>query len=413
MDEEEEQSQEIEPEDDENNDDKIAYLQTKKSLEEAVAEQKILKEKLTTLEARNKPAKWGRPLFIQSVESTRGRFDDSEATPEILLSELKKATHMLENAKRASETARAEQRDLLKQINELKVTATEETETLLKSNAKHHKTELLSEQLQFRKQQMDWNTEKADLLSESECLAMVSHETVHKTTEAREFVEGQRKRIQALANELRGDLTKSKELRDQLDDTKCKIALIDNLIQEIDANKRQADNLTAQIKEQKQILRAVRISAQAKLVLEDLASQTTELVEAKENAERSQKEAKEELTELVQNEKNLKQDLAQAQENFKQEQMEVFVIEAEIRDLNIELNNLKSAVIEEGRKNVELQRYIREEKIDATMRYMVLHSNEIHRVNQVHSTLMKVRDSFQQTGSNLPPLRSATELSKK
>ncbi|OHT13866.1 hypothetical protein TRFO_15886 [Tritrichomonas foetus] len=409
-----EEEEENYSDDDSNNDDEIAFLQTQKALIEAIDEQKILKEKLTTLEARNRPAKWGKPVIIQKFDAHRGNVDpDAELSPEQLIQELKTAQHMLENAKRASDTARAERKDLENEINQLIITSQQETDSLLQSNAAHHKSDLMTEQLQFRQQQSSWSSEKSELLSEAEHLSMISHDALHKSSEAREYVDNQRKKIQSLAAELRHDLTKSKELRDKLDDAKTKVTLIPNLLMEIDMNKNSADSMNKNISEQKQILKAVRVSKQAQEVLDDIAKQTEELAFAKKDSERTLENTQKELVTLKEKEKIIKKELEIAQEDFKNEQMKVFVMEAELRDLRSEFQRMKAMVIEEGRKNVELHKTLREQKMDATMRFWLDHSNEIHKAEKVHSSLMNVREQLlSRNTSTLPPLKPVVKVPK-
>jgi chromosome segregation ATPase len=390
-----------------NNDDEIAFLQTQKALMEAVKEQKILREKLTALEARNRPAKWGKPVVIQSIDTTRGRFEnDADIAPEQLLSDLKTAQHMLENAKRVSETARAEKKHLDNEIAQLAISAREESESLLQANALHHKQYLQSEQQQFLDQVGGWQSQKSDIQTEAEYLAMVSHDVLHQSSESRVGVEQQRKKIASLATQLRTDTEKAKELKDELELAKSKVALIDNLAVELDANRKQAEDLQRSIVEQRQILRAVRISAEARRLVDDISSQTDELVRAKSDAEAQVEAVMKELDGLLKNEDQLKSELAQAQREFKSEQMALLVLEAELRELRAEFERVKVRAIEEGRRNVELQKSLREERMNATVRYIVTHSRDIHRVDRVQSTLLYVRGQLR-TGefSSLPALR--------
>ena len=153
-------------------DDERAFHQTQKALQEALGEQKILRERLANLESRNRPAVWGKPVVIQSIDAVRGRFEhmDADIPPEQLANELKTAQHMLESAKRASDTARAEKRELEEEIEKLVVISKKETDALLRSNAAHHKQNLQNEQLQFQEQQRKWAAEKSELLAEAERL---------------------------------------------------------------------------------------------------------------------------------------------------------------------------------------------------------------------------------------------------
>ena len=394
----------------ESDDDETAFLQTRKALNEAIAEQKVLKEKLLSIETRNKPAKWNKPVIIQRLDtSDRGNVDnDAEMSAEQIIAELKTAQHMLENAKRASETAKNEKAELENEIAQLVVKAEEEIDTLLQSNAAHHRAELMFEQMKFREQQAAWAHEKSELLSRAEHLSLISHEALHKSTESREFVDNQRKKIQTLANELKHDLAVSKKLKEKLDDAKYKVALIPNLTSEIDVNKRQADTMNKNITEQKQILKAVRVSKQAQAVLDDIAKQTEELEFSKSNSEKTYESAKEELEALKEKEKRVIVELEAAREKFKEAQMNVFVTESELKDMKAEFQRVKNLVIEEGRKNVELQKTMREQKMEAAMRYIRAHSKEIHRSDKVHSSLMNVRDQFNsRVPSILPPLNSS------
>ena len=226
----------------------------------------------------------------------------------------------------------------------------------------------------------------------------------------RSHIEKQRKEIRRLANELRDDLTKSKQLRDSVDDAKTKVALIDNLKTEIEANKEHAEQLQKSIAEQRQYLRAVRVSAQAKAIISDLEKQTDELITTKEEAEKELESSRHELEELCETEKRLNNEYLQAQEAFKAEQMSVLVVEAELRELKAEFERVKANVIQEGRRNVELQKSLREEKMNATMRFLLTHANEIHRADKVQSSLVRVRDKFEMR-STLPPLARKSSLS--
>ena len=392
--------------------DKLAFLQTQKALADALKEQKVLREKLASLEARNKPAKWANPVFIQRIDATRGRFDgqDGDWPPEQLEAEVKRALDMLENAKRTRATAEKEKKELDEEIEELQTTATRETEELLQSTAIQHKKEMLEQQMKLRHQLAEWATQKAELLSDAENMALGSQKIVHESSVAREGVEKQRKEIRRLANELRDDLTKSKQLRDSVDDAKTKVALIDNLKTEIEANKEHAEQLQKSIAEQRQYLRAVRVSAQAKAIISDLEKQTDELITTKEEAEKELESSRHELEELCETEKRLNNEYLQAQEAFKAEQMSVLVVEAELRELKAEFERVKANVIQEGRRNVELQKSLREEKMNATMRFLLTHANEIHRADKVQSSLVRVRDKFEMR-STLPPLARKSSLS--
>ena len=384
-------------------DEELAYLQTQKALKDALAEQKVLKERLKNLETRNKPAKWGQPVLVQSFETTRGKMDSSNMSPEKLMTELKTSQHMLESAKRATEQAKAEMKDLQDEIETFKSTAATESEQIIQLNAKHHKEEAQKEQLKFLKIKSAWNEQKSALLSSAEQYSLVSHDALHKASQMREEVEGQRKKIQSLAAEFRSDLSKSKELRELLDEYKTKVALTDSLVAEIDANKRRSDQMLKQINEQKLLMHAVRISQAAKQKLDELAEQTKELNEAKKVAEQQYDEAKDENAMLTSKEGPLRTELEQAENEFKETQMEVLVLEAEIRELKAELSRMKPKAITEGRKNVGLQRVLKKKNMDATQKYLVMHQADVYEVDKVATYLHNVSSSLDHTAP-LPPL---------
>jgi sugar-specific transcriptional regulator TrmB len=395
------------PDNQQPDDDEVAFLQTQRALQEALKEQKILREKLSALESRNRPAKWGKAVFVQSIDATRGRFEnEGELAPEQLVSELKTAQHMLENAKRASEAARAEKKHLEIEIAQLAISAKQETDSLLQANALHHKQFLQAEQQQFRNQMTDWGTHKSELQTQAEKLGLVSHDILHQSSQAKKGVDEQRRTITALATQLRNDLGKSKELKDALDDAKAKVALIDNLSTELQANHDQANQLRKNIIEQKQILRAVRVSAQARRMLDEIAEQTDELMKAKSDAEQQVAAVSREAEAILQKEETLKKQLDEAQIKYKQEQMALLVLESEMKELQAEFERVKTQAVVEGRRNVELHKTIREEKMDATVRYLATHAKDIHRVDRVQSTLMSVRQQLHdRTLPRLPPLR--------
>lgn len=167
------------------------------------------------------------------------------------------------------------------------------------------------------------------------------------------------------------------------------------------------------IGQQKQILKAVRVSKKAQAVLDDISKQIEDLAFSKKDSEKTLESTKKELNELKEKEDGIKKELQQAQDEFKKEQMGVFVLEAELRELKSEFDRVKSLVIEEGRKNVELQKFIREEKMDATLRFIMTHSNEIHKAEKVHSSLRNVSEQLKsRTSSALPPLKPIPRVPK-
>lgn len=394
------------PREDELSDEELSFLQTQKALKDAIAEQKVLRERLKTLETRNKPAKWGQPVLVNSFETARGKADTSSLSPEKLVAEVKTAQHMLENAKRATETARQELKDLQEEMENFKKSSLIESEQVFALNAKHHKEEALNEQNKFHLMKVQWTDDKAQLLSAAEQFSLISHDALHKASQMREQVEGQRKKIQNLASEFRTDLSKSKELRELLDSYKTKVALTDSLIQEIDSNNRKSDQMKTQINEQKMLLRAVRVSQAAKAKLDDLANQTSELNQTKKTAEEALEMAKSELKALEEKEDPLKEQLSVAEANFKKNQMEVLVLEADIRELKSELERMKPLVLNEGRKNVNLMRVFKKKNMDATAKYLSMHCQDIYLPDKIAQTLQNVSESLDMTANNsvLPPL---------
>lgn len=380
----------------------IAYYQTQKALKDAIDIQNLLKEKLKTLEIRNIPARWNKPVQVQSFESTRGRNDSGDFTPEQLLQELKTAQHMLENAKRANETARVEQEELQKEFSQFLETAEGEADAILTMNATHYKVETATVQNRFQVLREKWEGDKSDLLSETEHISMISHDALHKASKMRESVEMQRRKIQTLAAEFRHDLAKSKELRATLDRQKSNILLTDNLTIEMDENKQKSDMIQNCINEQKLLLRAVRVSEAAKQKIDELNEQVEELRKTQIEVERVLEESKQEYASLEKLERELKQNLIITQTDFKSRQMEVFVLEANIRELKDELNLIKRMALDEGKKNVELSRELRKKRMEATSRFFsknhrVIHRSEVvaHSLRSVHSSLFK---------KHLPPL---------
>jgi hypothetical protein len=383
----------------------IAFLQTQKAFQEALQEQKILREKLATLESRNRPPKWGRPVAVQSLDATRGRSErDADITPEQLLAELKTAQHMLESAKRACEAARAEKKHVEHDISHFRTSSTEEVEELLHVNALHHKQAIQAEQNQLRIRVNAWSGERMDLQSSTEELSMLTHGALHTSTEARNAIDTQRRRIRELAADLRRDLLHTKELHDLLEEAKVKLSMVDQLINETDANRMQAENLERNIAQQKQILRAVRVSKQAQTLIDDLANQTAELQKAKDAAEAQAAQAELDVQESILNEERLAQELEVEQTRFALAQMDASALDAELKELRAEFQREKEFVIIDGRKNVELHTWIREERIDAAARFMVENSRKIHRLDRVQTTLMNVREQLLSREKALPPL---------
>ncbi|OHT01754.1 hypothetical protein TRFO_31318 [Tritrichomonas foetus] len=372
-----------------------SYQQTHKALKEALSEQTLLREKLRVLEARNKPAKFGKPIIVHSISSTRGKISDEEATPERILFELTKATSLLENAKRAAESSANELNELEENTEEFVRKAQIEMDESIFKNALRHKNELQYEQQMFQQEIQRWNHERSELLSEAEKYSIISQDALHKSAIIREQVESQRKKIQKLATELRTNLSHSKELREKLDENKRKVALIQNLIIEIDANSTKTDQLEKTVAEQRAILKAVRISEQAQSILDDNEDQIKELQTAKHNAKLQLIEAKKEQKLASIQEKHALQRVAEEEKKFREAQSRMFVLEADIREMKEEYTKQRQSAITEGIKNVDLQVKLKGERIDAAQRFIIENCGKIHRVERVQTTLMRVKNKLQ------------------
>lgn len=372
-----------------------SYNQTHQALKEALSEQTILKQRLHVLELRNKPAKLFEPIVIHSIASTRGNISMEEFTPERILFELSKATSLLENAKIAADSSEIELRELLKTTEEYKKQSVIDTEIMISQNALRHKNELQHEQQLFQSELQLWNKERSELLAEAEKYSLISQTSLHKSAIISEQVEQQRRKIQGLAAELRKSVKKSKELRDQLEDSKRKVALIQSLSLEIDSNSSKTEELQKVVSEQKAILKAVRISQQAQSILDDNEVQIKELREAKENAKEKLTKAMREKREAEELEQLTIQKVYDAQNRFKKAQSQMFVLEADVRELKAEYAKQRQSAIDQGRKNVDLQCQLKNERIDATQRFIIENCNHIHKVDRVQSTLIRVKKKLQ------------------
>ena len=372
-----------------------SYKQTHTALNEALSEQNILKEKLRVLERRNKPAKFGKPIIVHSISAFRGKISEDELTPERIIFELNKATNLLENAKRAVETSESELIELEENTEGFKVKAEQELEEMLRKNSTRHKNEMLHMQHGFQHEMQKWNEERSLLLAEAEKYSILSQNAVNKSAILREQVEQQRKKIQKYAAELRSSLAHSKELKDKLDKNRKKIALIPNLYAEIDANEEKTTQLKNEVAEQTAILRAVKVSEQAQKILDDNDSQIKELQEAKKKAQEALYEAQNDKRMSLQLENQAKENIEKAQEKFREAQSRMFVLEADIREMKAEYSKQRQSAIDEGFKNIDLQVKLKEEKIDATQRFIIENCSKIHRVDRVQSTLSRVRSRLQ------------------
>lgn len=372
-----------------------SYNQTHKALKEALSEQTILKQRLHVLEMRNKPAKLFEPVVIHSIASTRGHISEEESSPERILFELTKATSLLDNARIAAEASEIELQELLKTTEEYKKQSVIDTEIMISQNAFRHKKELQKEQQRFQSEMQLWNQERSELLAQAEEVLLMSQTALRKSSTLSEQVEQQRRQIQKLAADLRTNVKQSKELRDKLEDSKSKVALIQSLSIEIDANTSKTEELEKTVSEQKAILKAVRISQQAQSILDENSEQIKELRAAKEDAKEKLSQTLREKREAEALEELAKQKVIDAQNRFKYAQSQMFVLEADVRELKAEYAKQRQEAIDQGRKNVDLQCKLKNERIDATQRFIIENCNQIHKVERVQSTLIRVRKKLQ------------------
>jgi chromosome segregation ATPase len=140
--------------------------------------------------------------------------------------------------------------------------------------------------------------------------------------------------------------------------------------------------------------------------MDDIAEQTAELLKAKDDAEQHIQAVEQEVEKMLESEAKLKEDLERSQDEFKNEQMATLVLESEVTELRAEFERLKALALVEGQRHVQLQRTVREEKMEGALRYLITHGREVHRADRVHSTLLDVRQQLDtQNVSALPPLR--------
>ncbi|KAH0787214.1 hypothetical protein GPJ56_008928 [Histomonas meleagridis] len=358
---------------------------------------------------RNKPAKWGHPVFIQGFDTGYNLLNNGEDNnPSQLLSQLQKAQSMLESALRASESAREELSSLSYENKKLKNHFEQETDLLLQENEIHNTSELKNEQVEFTKLKLEWSQERSDLLSSVEHYLLVSHDYVKKASEARATVKDQRNKILELSNKLRNKLIKSKKLRISLDESKSKVSKIENLQSEIESNEKRSKELSLEIVEQNKILKAVRVSIQAKNVINNISEQINELTSTKEKSENDLKVILNELRNLEDEEKKVKCELESAKDEFKIEQMKVFSLDSELKELKSELERVKVNTADEIKKSNELNSAVRDEKVNTAMRFLITHSGEIYKAERVQRSLAGVR----RRSSPLPPLKNIEESNK-
>lgn len=383
------------------------YEQTRAALKEAIAEQTILKKRLRSIEKRNKPAKFGRPVQLRSIHASFGPGAE-DIPPEGLVLELQKAQTMLESAHKASVTAQQEQMQLNAEIEQFEKRSVGDVRSAVLKNALKHKNELQAEQQQFRTLINSWNHQRSEFLVHAEELSIVSQASICTASQARKEVDAQRSTMKALAIELRRHLSQSKDLRTAIDQGKAKVALVKNLKIEIEANEEHLDVIKRLIEEQKTILKAVRVSEQAQSVLDDLDEQINDLKNTKEEVTMELQRTLRDQGEIRHIEMEGKAKLDAALNMFKRAQTEMFVLESDVRELRAEHDKQKRTAVRERRRHVDLQRQVRVERMEATQRFVYDNSDKIHRVDRVQSTLARVRSKLDKRPGTAAPSRGAT-----
>ena len=371
------------------------YNETHKSLIDALSEQKVLKEKLKTLGMRNKPAEWGKPIQICPIETER-EADELLQDPRTIIEELSKVENLLQNTRKTKESLIEEKTQIQNKIDDVMNTVPYEIDRICNENLFQHRATILSAQQSFEKTLNLWAIEKTKLLSCSEKLSIDSHQALHTSTLKKEGVEAQRTKISKLAYELRQCLSKAKELRDLLEEQKQKVNLIDTLTIEIDQNKAKSNHLIEMINQQKLLLGAKKVSKEATEMIKQQNDQIKELTETVIAANSHMLDVQDEKARLEQNEISLKEALDRADEEFRRSQTNVLVLDSEIAQLKRELERASKEAKDEGRKNVDLNRRLREEKIEAAESFLERNVRSIHRPDKVVTSLDTVREQLSQ-----------------
>jgi len=375
-------------------DDEKSYIQTHKSLTEALAERSVLREKLHSIEKRNKPAKYGKPVKLRSLESIRGIHNIFEIAPDRLPGELASAQMLLTNSRRTVDSLTHEKNNLAIEINKVRNYMTTEVENMLLESMMKKRKEISNSQQAFQVLINDWSKEKSQLLSNAEQSSIKSHDALHKASLSKEKVETQRLHISKLVTELRKELSRSKEIREKLDDAKNKVSLIDSLVLEIDTNKKKANDILGQIEEQKSLLRAKKLSEPAKKMIEQQESQILELEDAKKDSQLKLESASNEMTKLVNQERHIISRLRNTEEEFKNTQSQVMILESDITILNAELKRSQETMKSEAQKNTELQRALKESKLEAAQVFLSKNVKSIHKPESVKSALNSTIEQF-------------------
>ena len=372
----------------------MSYLQTHQTLVDALKENKLLKARLKILGQRNQPAEWGCPVIVNPMSA--GEISSSSTpSPEKLFEDLSTAESLLQNARKTKDSLMEEKTQVKQKIDDLINTAPREIDQILSVNQMAHRLTIMRAQEKFERILNDWAQEKTKLLSNSEKLSIQSHEQLHNASLHREKVDQQRGKMQQLAQELRQCLTTAKEMRSLLDEEKNKVALINTLTSEIDANRSKSDQLISQVNEQKVLLNAKKVSQAALNILDDQKKQIQELKEVLQKVEGIRNKAEHEKDKLEREEKRLNEELINATELFKKTQTRAMVLDSDIEQLKAELERSLNAAKAEGKKNVQLNKTYREEKIIAADSFIERNILTIHRPERVLNSLIQVKDNLE------------------
>jgi chromosome segregation ATPase len=312
----------------------------------------------------------------------------------VTIFEVAQAQSMLSNAQQAIERATLEHDDLINRQKTFVRKTQRETDSIIRQARFAFRAESLAEQHALNNVINDWNVERNRLTQGSEEMSISLQIALRATEDARFGVAEQRRRIQKLAAEFRGELEHATSIRKTLEQNRAKIALIPILRAEMEANDQTAENLGKQIEEQHAILRAVRISGQAKEALNDIASQVQELVKAEADAQAQLEQVTLEADRLVVLRAQKENEVHEAEETFRRAQTELLVLESEVRELSAEYTRQKEWAIAESRAHVELQRSVRKEKMEEVEKFVRDNHTRIHRVERVQTALGRVRSKL-------------------
>ncbi|EAY06316.1 hypothetical protein TVAG_065730 [Trichomonas vaginalis G3] len=374
-------------------DEEAAYREAHQALVEALEEQATLRDRLNQIAKRNMPAEWGQPVIITPIEG-RIRSNNANLSPAEIIHQLESTELLLSRTKQSVASLNEEKAKVQKEITDILEKAPYEVAQIVSDNAMKHKLYIMNLQRDLEKEINIWAVKKRELLSESEQLSISSQMKLRESVAQHEKVDAQRAKTQQLAAELRQLLTKSKELRDILDDYKVKVNLIETLEGEIEANKMKSDKLLVEINQQKMLLRAKKVSDEAQKKIDQQNDQILELKYSVGVAQNELERAKSEKINLQAQENVLKQSLEEATDRFKAAQTQVSVLESEIDFLTEELNKIKGKIKDENEKNVELNKTYRSWKLEAVEEFIGKNHKKIHRPERVVESLNGVMDEF-------------------